>query len=61
MKKKMPPSFGQYYKMRINAGWGQPRIKPVAEDFDYDTYGGGVEDFGYYRKEKNIDVSKKEK
>ena len=46
----MPPSSGRYYKMRIDAGWGQPRIKPVDKDFDYDTYGGGVENFTAYSK-----------
>jgi len=26
---------------------------PQNDVFDYDTYGGGVEDFGYYTKRKN--------
>ena len=60
MQKKMPPSFGRYYKMRIDAGWGQPRIMPVDVEFDYDTYGGGVEDFRAYSKDKQNGGKKEE-
>ena len=44
--------------MRVEAGWGKPPVKPdyiVKQEqleFDFDTYGGGVENFKVYDKEK---------
>ena len=43
--------------MRVEAGWGKPPVKPdyiikqeQQLEFDFDTYGGGVENFASYKK-----------
>lgn len=53
--------LAKYYKMRVEAGWGNPPVKPdyvikrgqqLKEqqlEFDFDTYGGGVENFATYK------------
>jgi hypothetical protein len=48
--------LAKYYKMRVESGWGKPPVKPdyiikqEQLEFDFDTYGGGVENFATYKK-----------
>jgi len=46
MDDNTPLKFAEEYKQAVTK-------KTTADVFDYDTYGGGVEDFGYYTKRKN--------
>jgi len=53
---KEEKGLAKYYRMRVEAGWGKPPVKPdyiVKQEqleFDFDTYGGGVENFATYEK-----------
>ena len=54
---KEEKGLAKYYRMRVEAGWGNPPVKPdyiikreQQLEFDFDTYGGGVENFASYKK-----------
>ena len=56
---KEEKGLAKYYRMRVEAGWGKPPVKPdyiVKQEqqleFDFDTYGGGIENFATYEKYK---------